>query len=119
MFAKEVDLTQTDRMNTMRLLSRTELQAIPEANRIKTGNEYAQRMYQNIYGAALLGKTSYEHTIVKEKQRNEYAYNLTPNDMVDAFKRMCPECDVRFSEVWVDVRPGVREQREQIVIDWS
>lgn len=110
-------------MNTRQPLSRKELQALPEVHRIKTGNEYVQQVYQHVYGTALTGRTSYTHTIVKNKHSavasGGYTYQLTSDDIVEAFKRMFPECDVRFSEDWVDVRQGVREQREQIVIDWS
>jgi hypothetical protein len=44
---------------------------------------------------------------------------VTPADILEGLKAKFPGCDVELHEEWVDVRPGVREHRSGIRIDWS
>jgi hypothetical protein len=47
------------------------------------------------------------------------AYVVTPDDLIEGLRVKFPGCDISHSEEWIDVRPGVREHRKGILIDWS
>ena len=46
-------------------------------------------------------------------------YILTIDDLLEGFRNKFPGCKVDYTETWEDVRPGVREQRSGILIDWT
>lgn len=102
-------------------LSRADLQAIPAKLRLETIRRYIDNhLGQNVQHASALGQTSYLFVIPPpERMRHANEYVVTPNDIVEGLKVKYPGCDVEFSEEWVETRPGVREQRSGIRIDWS
>ena len=104
-------------------ISRAELQAIPEKRRREAIQRYVDHhVPQNVQLAAALGKTSYLFVIPKSTNMGHShppAYEVTPYDIMEGLKAKFPGCDIEFSEEWVDVRPGVREHRSGIRIDWS
>ena len=104
-------------------LSRAELQAIPAKRRLDAIRSYIDHhVHQNVQLAAALGKTSYLFVIPKSTnmgQSHPPAYVVTPDDIVEGLKAKFPGCDVEFNEEWVETRPGVREHRSGIKIDWS
>lgn len=100
-------------------VSRSELQAIPIKRRLEAIQKYVDNfIYNSVYEASALGKTSYLHPMPKP-QTQPHVYQLTSNDLVEGCTAKFPGCKVSFSEEWVDVRPGVREHRSGILIDWS
>jgi hypothetical protein len=103
--------------------SRADLQAIPAKRRLDAIRSYIDHhVDQNVRLAATLGKTNYLFVIPKPShmgQSHPPAYVVTPDDIIDGLKVKFPGCDLEFSEEWVDVRPGVREHRAGIRIDWS
>jgi hypothetical protein len=46
-------------------------------------------------------------------------YIPTDEDLVEGFKATFPDCRVEYTEMWEDVRAGVREQKKGILVDWS
>jgi hypothetical protein len=46
-------------------------------------------------------------------------YIPTDEDLVEGFKNTFPDCKVEYTEMWEDIRPGVREQKKGILVDWS
>jgi hypothetical protein len=76
-----------------------------------------------VQNAASLGKTSYLVTLPKPSASGVHThpppYIVTPADILEGLKAKFPGCDVELHEEWVDVRPGVREHRSGIRIDWS
>jgi hypothetical protein len=106
-------------------ISRTELQAVPVKRRLEAIRNYIENnnIYQAVYNAAATGKTSHLYIIPANSSgtviRPGAAYEVTPDDLVEGLRAKFPGCDVVHSEEWVDVRPGVREHRKGILIDWS
>jgi hypothetical protein len=108
-------------------MSRSQLQAVPAQRRLAAIEDYISRhIYQAVYGTAASGKSSYLYPLPKttEKQRqintpSPLEYVVTPNDMMEGLQTTFPDCKIAYSEEWVDVRPGVRELRTGILIDWS
>jgi hypothetical protein len=103
--------------------SRADLQAIPAKRRLDAIRSYIDHhVDQNVRLAATLGKTNYLYVIVKPYSPGKShppAYEVTPDDIVEGLKSKFPGCDIEFSEEWVETRPGVREHRSGIRIDWS
>ncbi len=110
-------------MNFSTTFSRTDLQAIPAKRRLDAIRSYIDHnITQNVQMAATLGKTSYLFVVPANRSNGgSYPppYIVTPEDIVEGLKAKFPGCDIEFSEEWVDVRPGVREHRSGIKIDWS
>jgi hypothetical protein len=103
--------------------SRADLRAIPAKRRLDAIQRYIDHQVdQNVRLAATLGNTNYLFVIPKSThmgQSHPPAYVVTPDDIVEGLKAKYPGCDVEFSEEWVETRPGVREHRSGIRIDWS
>lgn len=110
-------------MNFVSIVSRAELQALPEKRRLQAISRYLDsNVSMIIHRAAEMGKTSYLYVIPPNSNHgscNPPAYIVTPGDMVEGLKVKYPGCGVEFSEEWVETRPGVREHRSGILIDWS
>ena len=110
------------KMQFSHTLSRADLQAIPEKRRLDAIQRYIDHaVHQNVHQAATLGKTSYLFPIPKAERPNCYPppYTVTPDDILEGLKAKYPGCGIEFSEEWVETRPGVREHRSGIKIDWS
>jgi hypothetical protein len=112
------------KMQFTKTFSRADLQAIPAKRRLEAIQGYVEnyQIYQSVYNAAAAGKTSYLHVIPKTGSMGSCyppPYIVTPDDIVEGLRAKFPDCDVVHSEEWVDVRPGVREHRKGILIDWS
>lgn len=113
------------KMQFQRTISRADLQAIPAKRRLEAIQTYIEnyQIYQAVCNAAATGKTSYLYAILANSSpaviRPGGGYEVTPDDIVEGLRVKFPGCDVVHSEEWVDVRPGVREHRKGILIDWS
>ena len=120
----KTSITFKHTMRALQTLSRAELQAIPAQRRLEAIQRYIdQFIYQHVYAASAAGKTSYLYVLPKTSQNmgSSYppTYEVTPSDIIEGLNAKFPDCTVSFSDEWVDVRPGVREQRSGILIDWS
>jgi hypothetical protein len=103
--------------------SRSDLQAIPAKRRLEAIRSYIDHhVGLNVQHAAAAYKTNYLFVIPKVASMGKSyppAYEVTPYDIVEGLKAKYPGCDVEFSEEWIETRPGVREHRSGIRIDWS
>ena len=103
--------------------SREHLQSLYRKSCLQVVKQKVERMGNEVVRAASQGnKTS--HAIAISKEHTMVAsypgeYIPTNEDLVDGFKQMFPGCSVTLKDDWVDVRPGVREQKTVIVVDWS
>jgi hypothetical protein len=71
---------------------------------------------------ATSGCTSYKFTNFKHRGQSGMpymGYTPTPEDFIEGFKSMFPGCRVEYTDTWEETRPGVREQKRFILIDWS
>jgi hypothetical protein len=104
--------------------TREYLQSLPAQKRAEGIALYADRIVAKILDAAEKGKTGF---IYEEKHYRHYVQGWahrvpvvpTMEELTIALQERFPDCKVELQEFWIDVRPGVREQRCQIVIDWT
>lgn len=109
-------------MQFTQTFSREKLQSIPAERRLQAIVQYVDRNYHSIIQAAAVGKTSCLHQFVSHNHlpcSSPGQYIVTLEDVIEGFKAKFPDCSVSYAEEWVDVRPGHREQKTGIRIDWS
>lgn len=100
-------------------LSREELAGLPAKYRIDTIRNYIEHnLTSHVQSSATLGKTSYLF-VFKPRPPHPTQYTVTLADVIEGATAKFPGCKVGFSDEWVDVRPGVREHREGVLVDWS
>jgi hypothetical protein len=103
--------------------SRDDLQAIPAKRRLEAIRSHIDHtLSMTVQQVAAAGKTSYLYVIPSTSgMPKSYppAYVVTPDDLIEGLRVKFPGCDISHSEEWIDVRPGVREHRKGILIDWS
>ena len=113
--------------------SREHLQSLYRKNCLQVVKQQVEAMSHAVVRAASQGnKTSHAIAIPKQISQSydmvlsramngiaDCTYIPTNDDLVEGFKQMFPGCSVTLKDDWVDVRPGVREQKTVIVVDWS
>jgi hypothetical protein len=99
--------------------SRSFLQAAPEREKqriIEQRRHYTDSIVNgfvnDLQKIAIEGKTRYVYT-------QNPPQTFTHEDLVAAFQRKFPDCDVSYEETWVDVTATNRVLKKGIVIDWS
>jgi hypothetical protein len=105
-------------------LSRSYLQGIPEKRKQQRIDEFIQGFINELLKVAEAGKTSYMYSL---DNRHGAAHCgggpqppvITNDELVSAFQKKFPECDVSYQEKWVDVTPHNMILKKGIVIDWS
>jgi hypothetical protein len=79
---------------------------------------------QALHDAAINGKSSY---LLDMQGRYMQPMNIkgqepilpTPEELIEAFQKKYPGCDVRYKEEWIDTDASTRVLKKGIVIDWS
>lgn len=99
-------------------ISRATLQGMQEANKQRYIDRIIDSVVSGVTGAANTGKTSYIYDHIQDIERYK-TQSITTDDLVAAFKRKFPDCDVSYEETWVEIRPGNKVIKKGIVIDWS
>ena len=106
--------------------SRNYLRDLPEKRRRDAIEQAVQGLHNQVIHAATYGKMFHVVDIghiVKCRSINyrdqSQPYIPTNDDLVEGFKAKFPDCRVEYAEMWEDVRPGVREQKIGILVDWS
>ena len=113
------------KMQFTNTLSRAQLQDLPDKRRRQAIVDYCDRLYGPVHEAATSGKSSYLHVLQTTDARSSFVksnpgiYFPTPEEIIEGLKLKFPGCGVTLFDDWVDVRPGVREQRKGIIIVWS
>lgn len=111
----------------MSTFSREQLQSLPAKHRADAIDSVVNQYYRQVVNAATAGKAF--HLVDLANYFNPRgcaachtyppAYIPTKEDLVEGFKKRFPGCRVEYTETWEDVRPGVKEQRSGILVDWS
>ncbi len=106
--------------------SRDYLRDLPAKRRRDAITNAVNHLQGQVIEAATYGKAFYVVDLTHyEKMRNGGAcqhpsmYIPTNDDLIEGFANRFPDCRVEYTEIWEDVRPGVRQQRKGILIDWS
>lgn len=111
----------------MSTYSRDYLLSLPAKQRKETITQYISSYHSQIVTAATSCKTSCVLDLsqyLKLKSRktgHEYInqYFPTIEDLVEALKEKYTECRVEYTEEWIETKPGVKEQKVGIIVDWS
>lgn len=106
--------------------SRDYLRSLPEQRRRDAITQTVRSFEGQIIQAANFGKTSHLVDLKQYDKMRKSGVSCNPppyipsnEDLLEGFKIMFPDCRVEYAETWEDVRPGVREQKKGILIDWS
>ena len=103
--------------------NRAFLQAAPERTKHAfIENNIIGNFIHDLHRAANAGKTHYVYTYnpyAGQALSNPPPPTITTDDLIAAFQRKFPDCDVSYQETWVDVTATNRVLKKGIVIDWS
>ncbi len=101
--------------------SREYLQDLPAKYRADHVANIINTHVNQILSAARNGSTSYVFRSFTHDPNSGLKYSIipTPDELVAMFKAKFPHCHVEYTEIWEEVRLGVKEQRRMIKIDWS
>lgn len=109
--------------------SRSFLQGIPEQCKQNRIYQIIGHFIQDLKNAAAMGKTSYMYNPDNCRVLNQHLFPggpknhnspvITIDDLVSAFQKKFPECDVSYQETWVDIDSNTRSLKKGILIDWS
>ena len=112
-------------MNFTYTFSREYLQGLPEKRRLDSIKNLVDQYVVAITREAELGKTSYLVNYIANDPHKGCAKTYPPpyiptlEDMIEGFMIKFPGCKVGYTETWQETRPGVKEQKKGILIDWS
>ncbi len=107
--------------------SREYLQELPEKHRISTIMNEVAFLSQPIVQYATAGRKSYmvdvgkytKPLVMNTSIHELVGYKVTIEDLVEGFKSRFPGCRVEYTEIWEDTKPGIKQQKSGILIDWS
>jgi hypothetical protein len=101
--------------------SREDLQTLPAKHRAELVAAIINNHVHQILATAKTGSTFYMFRNFTHEHNTGLRYQIVPtsDELVEAFKTKFPGCSVDYTEAWEEVRPGVKEQRRSIKIDWS
>ena len=109
--------------NLITPVTREYLLSLPDKIRWDAIAQAIQNLSPQVTQAASSGKMSalipiptYCNSFVKSHP-SQYIPNVY--DLVEGFKLKFPDCRVEYTETWEEVRPGVKEQKKGILVDWS
>lgn len=101
-------------------------QATPETHKQNYIENYIiGKFISELLGAAKIGKTRYIYThpppsaFCGSSIRTPPPPKLTNEDLIAAFQRKFPDCDISYQEIWDDIDATTRILKKGIVIDWS
>lgn len=105
--------------------TRAQLQDLPDKRRRDAIRMVLPKLRAQVTQAATFGKMFHIVDLREFAKMRASAhaqstqYIPTDDDLVEGFKATFPDCKVEYTEMWEDVRPGVREQKKGILVDWS
>ena len=94
------------------------LQSLPDKQHRDAIRFAVDQLFPPVLVAATAGKTSCLVN-VGDYLKQIAPTTITVDDLLEGFRDKFPGCKVDYTETWEDVRPGVREQRSGILIDWT
>ncbi len=110
----------------MTTYSRDYLRSLPEKHRQEMINNEIAFYHPPITSAARSGKLEYKIDLTEYLNRmkqspNRYPppYRPTIEDIVEGLKNCYQDCKVEYIEDWIETKPGIKEQKKVILVDWS
>jgi hypothetical protein len=105
-------------------MTRAELQQLQEKRRKEALIQCIDNtVYHNILSSAAEGKTSHFWIAPISKPKIVFSHppipTFTKEELMGTLKEKFPDTTVEYQETWVETRPGVKEERKGILIDWS
>ena len=103
------------------IFNRSFLQVLPEQRKQQHIERIIAGFINNLHSVAAVGKTSYmyipdERSLLNERQGFPV---MTNEDVISAFQKKFPECEVSYQETWVDINSNNRVLKKGFIIDWS
>jgi hypothetical protein len=110
------------------VFTREQLQDLPDKRRRDAIRNAMPSLRQQVVAAATDGKTScivdLSHFV--NLLNGGFGVHSHPKPYIPVFEDLYegliatfPDSKVEYTETWTDVRPGVREQKKGILVDWS
>jgi hypothetical protein len=105
--------------------SRADLQQMKEKFRKQNLLNFIEhKVVQSICGSAQEGKTQYFWTNPVPKHHlggvaHPGQVPFTNEELMSALREKFPGTTVEAKEEWIETRPGVKEEKKGILIDWS
>ena len=102
------------------------LNSLPALKRAEEIGKFVDWIVHRIVNAAEHGYTAfrYEESVyqghfLKGRALTPFDLNPTMLELAIVFQTRFPDSRIDIQDDWVDVRPGVREQKRGILIDWT
>jgi hypothetical protein len=111
-------------MNFTHTMSREELRNLPTTNlKNLVKNIVESTVRKSVIDTAGQGQTSYLWTRKERDYRvslqNQSILEIPDAMFIEAIQERFPGTTVEAREEWVETRPGVKEHKKGILIDWS
>jgi hypothetical protein len=107
-------------MNFAQTYSRSHLQNLCGRNKREALKNYVEgEISDSVLRMARSGKTFYFHTEDVSVFNRIYNVTLTRDEIMEAIRSKFPDCTVSNGEMWVETRPGTKEFKKGIVVDWA
>jgi hypothetical protein len=110
-------------MQFEKTFSREELQGLYEKLKLTMIKHVVESIHTEVLDAARSGKVSHMIDIKKHSQYTVRShvnqYIPTDEELVKGFQYKFPGCKVESTEIWEEVKAGIKEQKKGILIDWS
>jgi hypothetical protein len=110
----------------MATYSREYLRGLPEKHRKDMIINEISFYHPNITNAARSGKLYYKIDLTEYLRRMQQSpgcypppYRPTIDDIVEGLKELYLGCRVEYIKDWIETKPGIKEQKEFILVDWS
>jgi hypothetical protein len=110
----------------MATFSREYLRSLPDQHRKDMINNEIVLYHPNIINAAKSGKLYYRIDLTEYLRRMKQSpmtypppYRPTIEDIVEGLKQVYVDCHVEYKEDWTETRPGIKEQKQFILVSWS
>jgi hypothetical protein len=106
-------------------MSRSELQNLPEKRRKDAIAFAVNQVFMQVTAAATDGKV-FCIVNISDVTRDQTGIRSSParyiptaSDMVWGLQDKFPDCKVEYTEMWEDTKPGLRQQKKGVLVDWS
>ena len=105
--------------------TRADLQQLPaKFRREQISYLVESTIANNVISAARGGKTEYFWRISMGKNHKYGIHDpsmptFTDEEIIEVLKEKFPDTTVEAKEEWIETRPGFKEQKKGILIDWS
>ena len=98
--------------------SRLDLQTLKETNRKQSIRDIVRTPFMEAVRAASAGKSQF---LWESSQYAKFKNHIdfTNEELILALQEKFPDATISYQETWIETRPGFKEKKDGILIDWS